>query len=101
MRKIPLSVKNRMPGSESFGKDQSIGLHAGEHAVTTAAALGAKTRTTAGFARLLVVLATTHLFFDAASLYQLTKTTNGFLDRLFFTQRQLNHKSTPFLLTKQ
>lgn len=57
-------------------------LHASQLAVAARSAFGAETGTAAGFARLLVILATTHFLLDAAAFNQLAETANGFLDRL-------------------
>jgi hypothetical protein len=44
------------------------------------AALGTEAGSTLGFAWLLVVFAATHLLLDAAALYELAKTSDGFLN---------------------
>ena len=50
------------------------------------AAFGAKTGAAFDFARLLVVFAATHLFFDPAPFDELAETANGILNGFFFTQ---------------
>jgi hypothetical protein len=72
-------------------------LERGAHeAVATGAALGAKTGTATGLARLLVEFADANLFLDAAALDQLPEPSDGFLRRLFVTQSQLNHEAIAF-----
>lgn len=50
------------------------------------AAGGAKAGTAFDFARLLVVFAAAHLFFDSAPFHELAETANGILNCFFFTK---------------
>jgi hypothetical protein len=52
-----------------------------QHAGMAAPTLGSQLVAALGFAWLFVILAATHFFFDAASLYQLSKTSDRFLNR--------------------
>lgn len=75
------------------------GIHAPESATlgeerATSATFRTEAGATASLARLLIVFFATHLFLDAATLNELTKTTNCFLNRFFVSNGQLYHKSS-------
>ena len=65
------------------GEPDSVSGHFGG---AVGAAFGAKTGAAFDFARLLVIFATTHLFFDPAPFNELAETANGILNGFFFTQ---------------
>jgi hypothetical protein len=58
------------------------------------AAFGTQAGTAAGLARLFVVFAAAHFFLNSATLDQLPKAADSFLNRFFFSHVQLNHKDS-------
>ncbi len=58
------------------------------------AALGTQPGSAAGFARLLVILATAHFLLDSTAFDELAETANRFLDRFAIPHIQLNHMSS-------
>ncbi len=71
-----------------------IVLAVGELPIAAGATLGAESTATLDLTRLLVVLATTHLFLDATSLYQFSEPSYGFLNCLPISNQQLYHPAT-------
>lgn len=67
------------------------GLAVGELTVAACTTLRAEPATTLDLTGLLVVLAATHLFLDAAALYQFSESPYRFLNRFAITYQQLNH----------
>jgi len=59
-----------------------------------ATAFGTQSGTATRFARLLVIFATAHLFFDPTPLHELAETADRFLNRFSVANIQLDHMSS-------
>lgn len=72
---------------ENITKESALG-HLGS---AESATFGAKVSSAFRFARLLVRFTTTHFLFDTATFHKLAETTNGVLNRFFFTKCKFDH----------